>query len=113
MFQRSPSTQKTNVLNSLIASLGPAVVSQIMARHGANHVAQQLDNGQTTIAPEVAEQVPPASIEAAAAEAEKKDPSIVERVSEFYAGQPALIKTLGGLALTVALARVAQRQSGR
>ena len=35
------------------------------------------------------------------------------RVSQFYADQPALIKTLGGLALTVAMAKVAQRQSRR
>lgn len=51
------------------------------------------------------------SIEAMAAEAEKKDPSVVDRISKFYADQPALIKTLGGLALTVAMARVAQRQT--
>ena len=45
------------------------------------------------------------------AEAEKKDPSIIERISKYYADHPALIKTLGGLALAVAMARVAQRQT--
>jgi hypothetical protein len=46
-----------------------------------------------------------------AVEAEKKDPSVVDRISKFYAEQPALLKTLGGLALTIAMAKVAQRQT--
>jgi hypothetical protein len=112
LFGRSPSTQKSNVLNTLVATLGPMLVSQLLAKHGANRAAQELQTGKTTVSPEVAAEIPSTSIEAVAAEAEKKDPSIVERISKFYADQPALIKTLGGLALAVAMARVAQRQSG-
>jgi hypothetical protein len=61
----------------------------------------------------VAEQIPAKSIEAVAAEAERKDPSIVDRISQFYADQPAVVKTLGGLAPAVAMAKVAQRQARR
>lgn len=111
LFDRSPSSQKTNVLNTLVATLGPALVSQLLAKHGANRAAQELESGSATISPEVAEQIPSNSIEAVAEEAEKKDPSIVDRISKFYAEQPALIKTLGGLALTVAMAKIAQRQT--
>ena len=32
---------------------------------------------------------------------------------KFYADQPALVKTLGGLALTVAMAKIAQSQTRR
>ncbi len=111
LFGRSPSNQKTNVLNTLIATLGPALVSQLLAKHGANRAAQELQAGGTRISPEVVEQIPANSIEEVAAEAEKRDPSIVDRVSKFYAEQPALIKTLGGLALAVAMAKIAQRQT--
>lgn len=111
LFDRSPSNQKTNVLNTLVATLGPALVSQLLAKHGANRAAQELQGGNARISPEVAEQIPSNSIEAVAAEAEKKDPSVVDRISKFYAEQPALIKTLGGLALTVAMAKIAQRQT--
>jgi hypothetical protein len=111
LFGRSPSNQKTHVLNTLIATLGPALVSQLLAKHGASRAAQELQAGGSGISPEVAEQIPANSIEEVAAEAEKRDPSIVDRVSKFYAEQPALIKTLGGLALTVAMAKVAQRQT--
>jgi len=111
LFGRSPATQKSDVLNTMIATLGPALVSQLLARHGATRAAKELETGNAKVSPEVAEQIPEKSISAIAAEAEKADPSIVDRVSRFYADQPALIKTLGGLALTVAMAKVAQRQT--
>ena len=111
LFVRSPSNQKANVLNTLIATLGPALVAQLLAKHGANRAAQELQASDTRISPEVVEQIPATSIEEVAAEAEKRDPSIVDRVSKFYAEQPALIKALGGLALTVAMAKVAQHQA--
>jgi hypothetical protein len=111
LFERSPSNQKSNVLNTLIATLGPALVSQLLAKHGAGRAATELQAGGAKVSPDVAEQIPSTSIEAVAAEAEKRDPSIIDRISKFYADQPALIKTLGGLALTVAMAKVAQRQT--
>jgi hypothetical protein len=111
LFGRSPANQKSSVLNTLIATLGPAVVSQLLAKHGAGRAATELQGGNATISPQAAEQIPSSSIEAVAIEAEKKDPSVVDRISKFYADQPALIKTLGGLALMVAMAKVAQRQT--
>lgn len=110
LFGRSPSTQKSGVLNTLIATLGPALVSQLLSTHGAGSAATQLQDGGA-VSPEAAEQIPAASIEAVAAEAERKDPSIVDRISKFYGDQPALVKTLGGLALTVAMAKIAQGQT--
>jgi hypothetical protein len=111
LFDRSPSNQKRNVLNTLVATLGPALVSQLLAKHGATQAVKELQAGNAEMSPVLAEEIPSNSIEAVAAEAEKKDPSIVDRISKFYAEQPALIKTLGGLALAVAMARVAQGQA--
>jgi len=45
-----------------------------------------------------------------AAHAENANPSIVDSLSSFYAQHSSLVKTLGGAALTVALAKVAGRQ---
>jgi hypothetical protein len=113
LFERSPATQKTGVLNTLIAALGPTLVSQFLESHGATRAAKELEVGRGRISPEVAEQIPAKSMEAVAAEPEKKDPSIVDRISQFYADQPTIVKTLGGLALAVAMAKVAQRQARR
>jgi hypothetical protein len=42
--------------------------------------------------------------------AEKTNPSIVDSLSNFYAQHATLVKTLGGGALTIALAKIAERQ---
>lgn len=42
--------------------------------------------------------------------AEKHDPSIVDAASQFYAQHSTLIKTLGGVAMTLALSHIAERQ---
>jgi hypothetical protein len=111
LFGGSGSSQKTDVVNALIATLGPAVMSQMVAQHGAPHVARELQTQQSTVSPQIAEQIPMNTIEAVAAEAERKDPSIIDRISKFYADQPGLVKTLGGMALTVAMAKIAQSQT--
>ena len=111
LFTYSPANQKSNVLNTLVAALGPALVSQLLTEHGAGAAGTQLLTANVGLLHDIAERIPPSSIEAVAAEAEKIDPSIVDRISRFYGEQPALIKALGGLALTVAMAKVAQRQT--
>ena len=46
-----------------------------------------------------------------AKEAEKRDPSVVDRVSDVFAEQPQLLKILGGAALAIALGRMAQKRN--
>jgi hypothetical protein len=65
--------------------------------------------GGQTISPQQAQQVSPEAVQQLAAHAEKNDPSIIDKASAFYAQHPQLVKTLGGAALTIALAKVAQR----
>jgi len=51
--------------------------------------------------------VSPAAVQSALQQAHDADPSIVDKVSGFYAQHSGLIKTLGGAALTIALAKMA------
>jgi hypothetical protein len=44
-----------------------------------------------------------------AAEAEKKNPSVVDRVGEFYADHPTLVQALGAGALAVAMGKMGHR----
>jgi hypothetical protein len=55
------------------------------------------------------EDATPRQVEDLANQAERQNPSVVERVSKFYAQHPALVRNLGTAALTIALARMAQR----
>ena len=62
------------------------------------------------LTPEQAQKISPEVVQQLGAHAEKSNPSIIDSVSSFYAQHAGLVKTLGGAALTVALAKVAERQ---
>jgi hypothetical protein len=69
-----------------------------------------LGAGNTQLTPEQAQQLSPEAVQQLAAHAEKTNPSVIDSISNFYAQHTTLVKTLGGAALTVALAKVAERQ---
>jgi len=107
LFSQSNGEQKAGVLNQLIASVGPSALSQLA---GGGLLASLLGGGANQITPEQAQNVSPEVVQQIAAHAEKSDPSIVDRASAFYAEHATLVKTLGGAALSIALAKVAERQ---
>lgn len=125
MFGNAGGAQKANILNGLLASLGPAVLGGMMSRGGGGGLAGMLGGagagaglgsllsglggGQTQIAPEQAEQIPPQAVEELARRAQEQDPSVVDRVSHMYAQNPQLFKTVGAAALTVALAHLGKK----
>ena len=115
LFRQSDAPQRASILNTLISALGPTIVSQILNRSGGSGsgLAGILGSGQPEVTPEQAAQIPPEAVEQVAQQAEQKDPSVVDMISNVYAQHPTLIKTLGGAALTIALAKIAQRQYGR
>jgi hypothetical protein len=78
---------------------------------GGGGLADLLRGGQREVTPEQAEQISPEAVAKVAEQAEQKDPSIIDRVSDFYSEHPTLVKSLGAAALTIALARIAQQQN--
>ena len=117
LFSNSNGEQRAGILNTLIRTAGPMILSQVLSRRtgstaggGLSSVIDMLTNGQQTeITPEQAEQVPAEAVEEIVAQAEKKDPSVIDQVSKFYAAHPTLVKTLGAAALTIALSQIAKR----
>lgn len=107
LFNQSSGEQKAGMLNQLIASAGPGVLASLAGGAG---LAGMLKSG-SSITPEQASQVSPEAVQQLASHAEKADPSIIDKAGQFYADHPTLIKTLGGAVLSVALAKVAERQS--
>jgi len=96
MFGQSDPNQRAGLLNRLLASAGPGVLAALPGLSG-------LLRGGGALTPEQASQVTPEQARQIAAHAEKQDPSVVDRVSSFYAEHPQVVQALGGLALTVAL----------
>lgn len=112
LFGQSSGYQRAGILNTLISTLGPSLVAQFLAQRGASSLAGLLGSGQREVTPEQAAQVPPEAVQELAEHAEKKDPSIIDTLSGFYAQHPTLIKSLGAAALAVALSKFSQGQRG-
>lgn len=122
LFANSSGQQRASILNTLLAAAGPMVLQQVMARMGSGGgggnplggLAGLLGGGgggqQQQVTPEMAEQISPQVVEEIATQAETQDPSVIDRVSDFYAEHPMLVKGLGAAALAVALAKIAQSQ---
>lgn len=104
LFSQSNGQQRAGLLNRLMGTMGPGVLGQIPALAG-------ILGGGRQITPEQAQKVPPEAVQQIAAQAEKKDPSIIHNISDFYAQHPDVIKALGGMALAIAIGKIAQRQS--
>jgi len=102
LFGRSDGYQRANILNSLLATVGPGLLSGVLSRFG----------GGARVTPEQAQQIPPQAVEELAREAEKSDPTVIDRVSDFYAEHPTLVKSLGAVALAIAMRGMAGQKRG-
>jgi len=103
LFTGSNSQQRAGLLSLIMGAAGPGALSSVLS-----HIPGQLQGSQH-VTPQDAEKVQPEHVEQLAAEAEKHNPAIVDRVSDFYAQHPDVVKTLGGAALGIALSSIASR----
>jgi hypothetical protein len=104
MFGASSPEQRAGMLNQLSAALGPAATSVLGGLLGQSAVA----GAAPTVTPDQASQVSPQQVQAAVTQAQQQNPGIVDSLSGFYAQHPGLVKTLGGAALAVAMAKISE-----
>ena len=102
LFGQSSPGQRAGVLNQILSSLGPSALSGV----AGGVLGRMLGSGQTQLTPDQASQLSPAQVTEIATHAEKAQPGIVDEVGQFYAQHAGLIKTLGGAALAIALAKM-------
>jgi hypothetical protein len=104
LFGNGNPDQRAGMLNQLLSSIGPSLLSG-----GAGGIlGNLLGGGQNRVTPEQASQVSPDQVTQIAAQAEQHNPGIVDRMGDFYAEHPTLVKSLGGAALAIALGHMAQ-----
>jgi hypothetical protein len=116
LFGNSSGADRANILNTLLSVAGPALLSGALQRGGGmggalGQLGSLLGSGRQLSAQE-AEQIPPQAVEELAREAEQRDPSIIDRVSDFYSENPGLVKTLGAAALAIAMSGMAKQKRG-
>ncbi len=111
LFSQSSGEQKAGLLNQLMSSMPPGAIQSLLGSGAAGGaLGSLLQSGSANISPEQAQQVSPESVQQLAATAEKHDPSIVDTASQFYAQHSTLVKSLGGMAMALALAHIAEKQ---
>jgi uncharacterized protein (DUF885 family) len=114
LFGNSDPTQRAGMLNQILSSIGPGVLSSLAGGALGGGLGSLFGGGaagqQTTpqITPEQAAQMTPEQVRQIAEQAEQHNPSVVDRMGDFYAQHPALVKGLGGAALAIALGHIAQ-----
>jgi outer membrane lipoprotein SlyB len=108
LFGNSNGSQQAGMLNQIIAALGPAVAAGL-----AGGKLGDLLNGASAISPAQASQLSPQQVSDIVQEAHDAHPGIADELAGFYAQHSTLIKTLGGAALAIAMAKMKDRLEQR
>jgi hypothetical protein len=95
LFGQSNGAQQAGILNHLMQSAAAAGLA----------VPPQ----GSSLTPQQAQQVSPEAVQKLAQQVEARDPSIIDKASEFYAQHPTLMKGLGAVALAVVMSHVSRR----
>ncbi len=109
LFGQSNGQQQAGMLNSLMGSMGPALLATL----AGGVLSKMMQPGQTEITPEQAQKLDPKQVQQIVDEAHAKDPSVADHLGGFYANHKGLINTLGGIAATVALMKMKDSMSNR
>ena len=108
MFAKATPQQQAGMLNQILSSLGPGALSSL-GSGALGGLAGALTGARPQITPEQASQLSPQQVQDLANHAEKTSPGVFDKLGSFYAEHPQLVKTLGSAALTIALAKMANR----
>jgi hypothetical protein len=112
LFERSDGSQRAGLLNEILGSLGGGAAAGGLGGVLGGLLRGGGGAGGMNVSPDQARNVPVSDVETAAAQAAQHNPSIIERVSRFYAQHPQIVQTLGNAALTIAMTQMARRRSG-
>ncbi len=118
LFGQANPNQQAGMLNQMLAGMGPGVLASLVngaQGGGLGAILGQLTQGgtaPTAVTPDQASKLTPEQVQVIASHAEQHNPGIVDEMSSFYAQHAGLIKTLGGAALTIALAKMAEKHQG-
>ena len=107
MFAKADPQQQAAMLNQILGAVNPGVLASLGGVLGG--LAGQAGGGHVQITPQQASEVSPQQVQDLANHAEQHSPGIFDRLGSFYAQHPQLVKTLGSAALTIALAKMANR----
>jgi hypothetical protein len=115
LFGNANADQQSAMLNQILASLSPQALNNLLNRDGPLRSALgnvKAPDAYTPISVAASDvvSIAPAQVEQITNHAEQNNPGVVDQLSAFYAQHASLVKTLGGAALAIALAKMSQAQ---
>lgn len=102
LFGNSNGQQQAGMLNQILAALGPAAAGGL----AGGVLGNILSPGSSQVTPEQASQLSPQQVQQVVDNAHQVNPGIADQLAGFYAQHSGLIKTLGGAALAIAMAKM-------
>jgi hypothetical protein len=102
LFGKSNGQQQAGMLNQVLATVGPTLAATL----AGGLLSKMLQPGTTQVSPAQASKLSPDQVREVVNAAHQKDPSTADALGSFYAQHSGLIKTMGGAALIVALAKM-------
>ena len=116
LFGNGNSQQQAGMLNQLLGGMNQGQLGGIGGGLGGGLLGGLLGNllnrqndQPVSVTPEQASQLSPEQVQKIAEQAEQQNPGIIDKMSSFYAAHPGLVNTIGSAALSIALAKIAQR----
>ena len=104
LFGQSNPDQRAGLLDRLLGGANSSLLGSVAGGALGKIFG---GNAPAKVTPEQASQVTPEQVQELAEKAQQQNPGIVDRLSDFYAEHPTLIKAAGGAALAVALGYMA------
>ena len=101
LFASGSGDQKLAMLNTLLSSVTP---------EQRERLASLIPTAGALATAAAAQKVSPDDVQQLAEQVEQHNPGIVEKMSQFYAAHPGLVKTLGSAAMMIALRKIGERR---
>jgi hypothetical protein len=102
LFGNSSGQQQAGMLNQILATLGPVAASNL----AGGVLGRIMAPGSNQITPDQASMLTPQQVQDVVEHAHQTSPGIADELAAFYAQHSGLIKTLGGAALAIAMAKM-------
>jgi hypothetical protein len=105
LYERSDPATRAGLLNEILGSIGTGTVAG-----GALGALLRRLGPRQGISPQDVRDIPARDVEAATAEAARRNPSVIETIGRYYSRHPQLVQTLGQAALSILMAGIARRR---
>lgn len=107
-FMQGDPQQRAEMLNQLLDGAGPAVVQPLVENGMLGNALAMKEPHSGFVDSTIAQQLQPHLVQQIAQVAQQENPAVIDKMSSLYAEDPALVKTLGGVTLSVALGKIAE-----